>query len=53
MTIYSYRAIDLNGKTLTGRMPAGNERELEARLKNGGMELIFAKEQTSKKTIVG
>jgi type IV pilus assembly protein PilC len=53
MTIYSYRAIDLNGKMLTGRMPAGNERELEARLKNGGMELINAKEQTSKKPIVG
>jgi type IV pilus assembly protein PilC len=53
MTIYVYRAIDVSGRTLSGRMPAGNERELEARLKNGGMELINAKEQSSKKGFIG
>lgn len=40
---FSYRAIDANGRVVTGRMPAMNERELEARLKQTGLEVIDAR----------
>jgi type IV pilus assembly protein PilC len=43
MAVFVYRAIDVSGKLLLGKMPASNERELEARLKNSGLELISAK----------
>ncbi len=45
MAVFAYKAIDPTGKTLTGTMPANNERELEARLRNSGLELIRAKSQ--------
>ncbi|HMN79792.1 MAG TPA: type II secretion system F family protein [Burkholderiaceae bacterium] len=40
---FSYRAIDASGRVVTGRMPAMNERELEARLKQTGLEVIDAR----------
>jgi type IV pilus assembly protein PilC len=53
MSIFTYRAINPSGKILTGRMPAISERELEARLKNSGMELINAKLHHSKRSLPG
>ncbi|MGE0314877.1 MAG: type II secretion system F family protein [Lautropia sp.] len=40
MAIYDYRAVDASGKISLGRMPAQNERELENRLRNNGLETI-------------
>jgi type IV pilus assembly protein PilC len=53
MSVFSYRAINPSGKVLSGQMPANNERELEARLKNSGMELIDAKRQSAKRSLTG
>jgi len=43
MSLYSYRAIDTNGKTLKGLQDAANLIDLEQRLKRSGMDLIDAK----------
>lgn len=40
MAIFDYRAVDANGKISLGRMPAQNERELENRLRNNGLETL-------------
>lgn len=40
MAIFEYRAVDAHGKISLGRMPAQNERELESRLRNNGLETI-------------
>ena len=40
MAIYEYRAVDADGRISLGRMPAQNERELENRLRNNGLETI-------------
>ncbi|MGE0802461.1 MAG: type II secretion system F family protein [Lautropia sp.] len=42
MAIFVYRAVDLAGRISRGRMPALNERELEGRLRNNGLEVITA-----------
>ena len=43
MTVFVYRAVDQSGKVNSGRMPAINQRELEARLRNNGLDVIHAK----------
>ncbi len=43
MTLYSYRAIDSQGKASKGLQDAANEIDLELRLKRAGMDLIEAK----------
>ncbi|MDD2914075.1 MAG: type II secretion system F family protein [Gallionella sp.] len=43
MTLYSYLAIDAQGKRLKGLHDAGNLADLELRLKRGGLDLINAK----------
>ena len=53
MSVFIYRAINPSGKVLSGQMPANNERELEARLKNSGMELIDARRQSAKRSLAG
>lgn len=44
MALYSYRAIDEQGKTHKGLQDAANQVDLEMRLKRGGLDLINAKE---------
>lgn len=45
MALYSYKAIESNGKTVKGLQDAANLIDLEMRLKHGGLDLINAKEQ--------
>lgn len=42
MPIYSYKAIDQEGKTMRGRITAAHELDLEAKLKDIGLDLIKA-----------
>lgn len=44
MALYSYKAIDRNGKTVKGLQDAANLIDLEMRLKRGGLDLINGKE---------
>lgn len=48
MALYSYKAIDSNGKTAKGMQDAGNLIDLEMRLKRAGLDLISAKEEAEK-----
>jgi type IV pilus assembly protein PilC len=43
MTVYAYRALDAAGKVVRGNLPATSERELEGRLRNGGLEVLEAR----------
>jgi type IV pilus assembly protein PilC len=43
MALYSYRAVDDQGKTHKGLQDAANQVDLELRLKRGGLDLINAK----------
>lgn len=43
MALYSYRAMDDQGKTHRGLQDAANQVDLELRLKRGGLDLISAK----------
>lgn len=47
MALYSYKAIDGNGKTVKGLQDAANLIDLEMRLKRGGIDLISGKEEAS------
>ena len=48
MALYSYRAINDQGKTGKGMQDAANVVDLELRLKRGGLDLIDAKEYRGK-----
>src|SRR3989338_5074981 len=48
MALYSYRAINDQGKTSKGMQDAANVVDLELRLKRGGLDLIDAKEDSGK-----
>jgi type IV pilus assembly protein PilC len=48
MALYSYKAIDSNGKTVKGMQDAANLIDLELRLKRGGIDLISGKEEENK-----
>lgn len=48
MALYSYRAINDQGKTSKGIQDAANVVDLELRLKRGGLDLIDAKEDSGK-----
>jgi len=52
MALYSYRAIDNQGKSSRGLQDAANVIDLEMRLKRGGMDLIDAKMDTGKASIM-
>lgn len=45
MALYSYKAVDENGKTIKGLQDAANLIDLELRLKRGGLDLINGKEE--------
>ncbi len=47
MALYSYKAIDGNGKSVKGMQDAANLIDLEMRLKRGGLDLISGKEEES------
>jgi type IV pilus assembly protein PilC len=47
MALYSYKAIDSNGKSIKGMQDAANLVDLEMRLKRGGIDLISGKEEES------
>jgi type IV pilus assembly protein PilC len=47
MALYSYKAIDSNGKSSKGMQDAANLVDLEMRLKRGGLDLISGKEEDS------
>jgi len=51
MSLYSYRAIDIDGKSLKGTQDAVNLIDLEQRLKRGGLDLIDAKVDRGKLSI--
>ena len=53
MSLYAYRAIDINGKKNRGSMDAANLPELELRLKRMGLDLIDYKEKTEKAISLG
>lgn len=44
MTLYAYKAINANGKTIRGVQDAANQIDLEQYLKRNGLDLIDAKE---------
>ncbi len=48
MALYSYRAINDQGKTSKGIQDAANIVDLELRLKRGGLDLVDAKEDSGK-----
>ncbi len=48
MTLYSYRALDEQGKTHKGLQDAANQVDLELRLKRSGLDLIDARMDTGK-----
>lgn len=43
MGLYAYQAVDQSGRILSGRMPASNLLELEARLQGSGLDLVRAR----------
>lgn len=44
MSIYSYKAVDSEGKTVKGKLPADSEAELESKLKQSGLDVISVSE---------
>ncbi len=48
MAVFVYRAVDAAGRVTKGEVPALNLRDLEARLRNGGMELLQAQERRAR-----
>jgi len=48
MALYSYRAIDAQGKSSKGMQDASNVIDLEMRLKRGGLDLVDAKVDSGK-----
>ncbi|BCK86853.1 type II secretion system protein F [mine drainage metagenome] len=48
MALYSYKAIDSNGKSAKGLQDAANLIDLEQRLKRAGLDLISGKEEENK-----
>ena len=42
MSIYSYKALDVNGNQVRGKITADNDAELENKLKQSGLDLLDA-----------
>ncbi len=53
MALYSYKAVDSNGKSVKGLQDAANLIDLEQRLKRAGIDLISAKEEENKVSFGG
>ena len=52
MSLFSYKAKDLDGNFKSGEFEAKNKDELERKLKNLGLSVIFSKEEKDKKTTI-
>lgn len=48
MLLFSYKAIDNNGKIVRGKRVANNEQELAERLRQSGLEMLRAKQVSSR-----
>jgi type IV pilus assembly protein PilC len=44
MSLYSYKAVDSDGRTIRGKLPADSEAELESKLKQSGLDVISVSE---------
>lgn len=53
MPNYAYRAVDASGRTVRGEMECANEADLEARLRNGMLELVSARPARRRGTAAG
>ena len=53
MALYTYKAIDANGKSVLGRIDAGNVFDLEQRLSRMGLDLVSGAPTAQKSRLVG
>lgn len=53
MPLFKYKAVDSEGKLLSGEMEAGNENDLEQRLGHMGQALVSCKERTPHRFSLG
>ncbi|MBZ0091527.1 MAG: type II secretion system F family protein [Sulfuricellaceae bacterium] len=53
MSLFKYKAVDSEGKLLSGEMEAGNENDLEQRLEHMGQALVSCKERTPHRFSLG
>jgi type IV pilus assembly protein PilC len=53
MPLYTYKAIDANGKAVIGRVDAGNVFDLEQRLARMGLDLVTGAQSTQKSRLIG
>jgi type IV pilus assembly protein PilC len=53
MPLYTYKAIDANGKSVIGRVDAGNVFDLEQRLARMGLDLVTGAQTAQKSRLVG
>ncbi|HLX80044.1 MAG TPA: type II secretion system F family protein [Burkholderiales bacterium] len=53
MPLYTYKAIDANGKSVVGRVDAGNVFDLEQRLARMGLDLVTGAQSAQKSRLIG
>jgi type IV pilus assembly protein PilC len=53
MPLYTYKAIDANGKSVIGRVDAGNVFDLEQRLSRMGLDLVSGAPTAQKSRLIG
>jgi type IV pilus assembly protein PilC len=53
MPLYTYKAIDANGKSVMGRVDAGNVFDLEQRLSRMGLDLVTGAPTAQKSRLIG
>ncbi len=53
MPLYTYKAIDANGKAVIGRVDAGNVFDLEQRLARMGLDLVSGAQSAQKSRLIG
>jgi type IV pilus assembly protein PilC len=53
MPLYTYKAIDANGKSVIGRVDAGNVFDLEQRLARMGLDLVTGAQSGQKSRLIG
>jgi type IV pilus assembly protein PilC len=53
MPLYTYKAIDANGKAVVGRVDAGNVFDLEQRLARMGLDLVTGAQSAQKSRLIG
>ena len=52
MPLYTYKAIDANGKSVHGRVDAGNLFDLEQRLSRMGLDLVSGAQSSQKSRLI-